>query len=163
MARTSRPTKKLALNPVVGYGLVAAAAARPGALVRARAARCLEMLCEFPSDSLRCERCGIPAPVAREKCDGPCARWIGKECYIEYGQDDVFCLDCRHPEPPPAQPLPNAAEAWPFGGTTLGKHEGANHGCRRVLHLDDRVSFWNSLKMVAGAPHPDSTGFGLCK
>ena len=58
----------------------------------------------IPFCSLRCERCGTLEPIDREKCDGPCARWIGEECYIVYGSDDVYCFDCR---PPPVE-----AETW---------------------------------------------------
>ena len=61
----------------------------------------------IPSCSLRCERCGSPEPIDRELCDGPCARWIGAECYIVYGSSDVYCLDCRPPPPAPTRPPPS--------------------------------------------------------
>ena len=60
----------------------------------------------IPVCSLRCERCGTPEPIDRATCDGPCARWIGEECYIIYGSDEVYCLDCRPPPPAPTRPPP---------------------------------------------------------
>ena len=64
----------------------------------------------IPVCSLRCERCGILEPIDRDKCDGPCARWVGEECYIVYGSDDVFCFDCR-PPPEEAGSRVNASES----------------------------------------------------
>ena len=64
-----------------------------------------------PRASLRCESSGDPNPVDRSMCDGPCGRWVGEECYIVYGQDEVYCLDCRPPPAPPTRPPPKSPPA----------------------------------------------------
>ena len=59
-----------------------------------------------PADSLRCERCGEPEPIDRDRCDGPCERWVGEECYRAFGPDEIFCYDCRPVPAPPTRPVP---------------------------------------------------------
>ena len=74
----------------------------------------------IPVGSLRCERCGLAEPLDRSVCDGPCGRWVGEECYILYGQDEVYCLDCRPPPPPPARPPPSGVDGRAAGPAVAG-------------------------------------------
>ena len=50
-------------------------------------------------------------------CDGPCRRWVGEECYVAYGAEDIFCVDCRPPPPPPTRPPPGSASVAPYDGS----------------------------------------------
>ena len=97
----------------------------------------------IPVCSLRCERCGTPEPIDRDKCDGPCARWIGEECYITYGSDEVYCFDCRPPPPAPTRPPP----------ADVGGGSGLAEGVSRQLQMIEEYYRDSGAKGTANVGH----------